>query len=60
LQKVRVRKHLETEIANWSCAGAPIEAGIAERALEAFDAGKYDNGHIARYLTEKVIEKIFR
>ena len=54
-----VRAQLERQRDRYYGMGAPIEAGVAERALSAFDKKKYDNGHIARYLTPHVIEKIF-
>lgn len=60
LQRARVRAHLEGRVSENYRIGAPIEAGVAERALRAFDAGEYVNGHIARYLSEEVIERIFR
>ena len=59
LQRVRVRAHLEEQDGYWEGKGAPIEAGVVKQALQAFDVGEYDNGHIARYLTKKVIEEIF-
>ena len=59
VQRARVRAHLQERSSYWHGMGAPIEGGIADRALRAFDAKKYDNGHIARYLTRDVIERIF-
>lgn len=59
LQKTKVRFHLQNKIDYWERVGAPIEAGIARRALDAFNQRRYDNGHIARYLTEEDIDRIF-
>lgn len=58
-ERARVRAHLESRMSYWYSMSAPIEAGIAERAIRAFDKGIYDNGHIARYLNEKTIKEIF-
>lgn len=58
-ERAYVRVHLEKKMSYWSGMGAPIEAGVAERALLAFDKKSYDNGHIARYLDGETIKEIF-
>ena len=58
-QRARVRAHLESEENRWCTEYTPQEYALAQRALRAFDARRYSDEAIARYLDPHVIEKIF-
>ena len=59
VQRARVRAHLECQESRWCTDYTPQEHAIALSALRAFDAKRYSDEAIARYMDPDIIEKIF-